>query len=283
METRRKVVSERMATDSFGSRPLSGALRVWLVVVSVLLLGVSLSLLVLTEQTDRFFAWTVSPPLTAAFLGAGYAASCVFQILAARQRLWIHARIAPLGALLFTSLTLLATVIHLDRFHLDSFIGVFWVAIYAVAPPAMLLLVIRQWRMPGADADRTQPLASWLRLLLGLEALILVPLGAAFFIAPQLMASVWPWMLTPLTARAIGAWLIAVGAGMAQAIWENDLDRVRIALVSFAIYGALQLVAIVRYPQTIIWSSPQAWLFAVFPMLLLVAGGVGLVRGYVRR
>jgi len=56
-----------MATDSFGSRPLSRALQVWLVVVSVLLLGVSLSLLVLTEQTDRFFAWTVSPPLTARF------------------------------------------------------------------------------------------------------------------------------------------------------------------------------------------------------------------------
>src|SRR5216683_6860232 len=105
-----------MATGSLVSRPLSGALRVWLVVVSALLLGVSLSLLVLTEQTDRFFAWTVSPPLTAAFLGAGYAASCVFQLIAARQRLWIRARIAPVGALLFTSLTLLATLIHLDRF-----------------------------------------------------------------------------------------------------------------------------------------------------------------------
>jgi hypothetical protein len=272
-----------MATSSLVSRPLSGALRVWLVVVSALLLGVSLSLLVLTEQTDRFFAWTVSPPLTAAFLGAGYAASCVFQLLAARQRLWIRARIAPVGALLFTSLTLLATLIHLDRFHLDSPIGVFWVAIYAVAPPVMLVLLIRQWRMPGADADRTQPLVTWLRLLLGMQALILLPLGAALFIAPTLMGPLWPWTLTPLTARAIGAWLIAVGAGMVQAIWENDLDRVRIALVSFALYGALQLVAIVRYPETINWSSPQAWLYAAFPVILLVSGGVGLARGYVRR
>ena len=265
------------------TRTLNGALRVWLVAVSALLLGVSLSLLVLTERTDKFFAWTVSPPLTAAFLGAGYAASCVFQLLAARQRLWIHARIAPLGALIFTSLTLLATLIHLDRFHLDSFIGVFWVLIYAVAPPVMLVLLIRQWRMPGADVDRTQPLANWLRLLLGLQVLILVPLGAALFIAPLVTAPLWPWALTPLTARAIGAWLIAIGAGMAQSVWENDLDRVRIALVSFALYGALQLVAILRYPETINWSSPQAWLYAAFPVILLVSGGVGLARGYVRR
>ena len=264
------------------TRKLTGALRVWLVAVSALLLGVSLSLFVLTERTDKFFAWTVSPPLTATFLGAGYAASCVFQLLAVRQRLWIHARIAPLGALIFTSLTLLATLIHLDRFHLDSFIGVFWVLIYAVAPPVMLVLLIRQWRMHGADVDRTQPLANWLRLLLSLQVLILVPLGAALFIAPLLTAPLWPWALTPLTARAIGAWLIAIGAGMAQSVWENDLDRVRIALVSFAVYGALQLVAVARYPETINWTSPQAWLFALFPVLLLLSGGVGLARGYVR-
>jgi hypothetical protein len=81
-----KITSRFGATVNVG-RPIDGAFRVWLVAVSALLLGVSLSLLVLTERTDRFFAWTISPPLTAAFLEAGYAASCVFQVLAARQRL----------------------------------------------------------------------------------------------------------------------------------------------------------------------------------------------------
>jgi hypothetical protein len=225
-------------------------------VVSALLLGVSLSLLLLTEQTDRYFAWTVSPPLTAAFLGAGYAASCVFQLMAARQKLWIHARIAPPGALLFTTLTLIATLIHLDHFHLDTFIGTFWLLIYAVAPPVMMLILIRQWRTPGADLPRQQPLATWLLTLLGLQALVLVPVGAGLFIAPQLVGPLWPWAPTPLTGRAIGAWLIALGAGMAQALWENDWGRVRIALGSFALYGALQLLAIERYPETVNWSTP---------------------------
>src|SRR6266852_2883343 len=179
----RKATSRFVATVDI-ARPLDRAFRIWLIAVSALLLGVSLSLLVMTEQTDRFFAWTISPPLTAAFLGAGYAASCVFQLLAAWRKLWIHARIAPLGALIFTSLTLLATLIHLDRFHLDSFIGVFWVLIYAIAPPVMLVLLIRQWHMHGADVDRTQPLSTWLRLLLGVQALVLVPLGAVLFFAP---------------------------------------------------------------------------------------------------
>src|SRR5260370_37479111 len=114
-----KATSRFVATVDIG-RPLDRAFRIWLIAVSALLLGVSLSLLVLTEQTDRFFAWTISPPLTAAFLGAGYAASCVFQLLAARQRLCIHARIAPQGALIFTSLSFLAPLFHLHRFHLYS-------------------------------------------------------------------------------------------------------------------------------------------------------------------
>jgi len=188
-------------------------LRVWLVVVNALLLGVSLSLLAFTDQTDRYFAWTVSPPLTAAFLGAGYAASCVFQLLAARQQMWIHAWIAPIGALLFTGLTLLATLIHLDRFHVNSFIGQLWLVIYAIAPPVMVVLLVRQWRTLGVDPDRTRPLATWLRILLGVQALVLIPAGAGLFLAPQLSPQLWPWVLTPLTARAIGAWLIAVWRG----------------------------------------------------------------------
>ncbi len=165
----------------------------------------------LTEQTDRYFAWTVSPPLTAAFLGAGYAASCVFQLLAARQQMWIHARIAPIGALLFTGLTLLATLIHLDRFHLNSFIGLFWLLIYAIAPPVMAVLVVRQWRTPGIDPDRTRPLASWLRILMGVQALVLIPLGAGLLLAPQPSAQFWPWVLLLVSAagglsqrRAVG-------------------------------------------------------------------------------
>jgi hypothetical protein len=36
---------------------------------------------------------------------------------------------------------------------------------------------------------------------------------------------------------------------LAQSIWENDLDRVRIAIASFVVDGALQLVAIARYSR----------------------------------
>jgi len=134
--------------------------------------------------------------------------------------------------------------------------------------------------MPGADVDRNSPWQTGCDYCSACRC----DLGATWRGAlhpPLLTAPLWPWALTPLTARAIGAWLIAIGAGMAQSVWENIWTRADRA-VSFAVYGALQLVAVARYPETINWTSPQAWLFALFPVVLLVSGGVGLARGYVR-
>src|SRR5207249_2175253 len=73
-----------------------------------------------TEQTDRYFAWTVLPPITAAFLGASYWASCIFELAAARQHTWARARVAVPAVLIFTTLTMVVTLAYLDRFHLFS-------------------------------------------------------------------------------------------------------------------------------------------------------------------
>ena len=55
--------------------------------------------------------------------------------------------------------------------------------------------------------------------------MVMLPVGAMLFLAPQLTAPVWPWMLTPLTARAVGAWLVGLGTVAALGIRENDFDR----------------------------------------------------------
>ena len=52
-------------------------IRIILYVASFLVLSVGLSLYLLSEKTDVYFSWTINPPLTAAFLGAGYLASFV--------------------------------------------------------------------------------------------------------------------------------------------------------------------------------------------------------------
>jgi uncharacterized integral membrane protein len=69
-------------------RPLTGGMRWLLLVASVLVFIIGIPLFLLSGQTDRYFAWTNSVPLTAAFLGAAYWSSFLIEFMASRERVW---------------------------------------------------------------------------------------------------------------------------------------------------------------------------------------------------
>src|SRR6059036_4136919 len=98
-------------------RPVIAPMRWLLYAASTLVFLAGLQLTVFTEQTDTYFAWTISPPLTAAFLGAAYWAAVPVEVIAAREKVWAKARVAVPAIWLFTTLTLLATLLHFDKFH----------------------------------------------------------------------------------------------------------------------------------------------------------------------
>jgi hypothetical protein len=52
-------------------------LRWFFAIAAALAFIAGILLFVLAAGTDRFFSWTIEPPLTAAFLGAAYWAACV--------------------------------------------------------------------------------------------------------------------------------------------------------------------------------------------------------------
>ncbi len=238
-------------------------------------------LFVLTEQTEHYFAWTIQPPLTAAFLGAAYWASFVLEVMASREKWWDRTRIAIPTVLVFTMVTLLATLLHIDRFHFNSsepiavFASWFWLAIYVVVPPLLLVFLYRQLRVSGKDEPRLRGLPVWLRGLLGIQAVVLLGVGIALFLAPQIASVVWPWKLTALTARAVAAWLIGLGIGAGQAVYENDFARLRAAMMSYTFFGLLELLAVARYLTSIDWTAIQSWVYAAFLVSVLVVGVSG--------
>jgi hypothetical protein len=256
-------------------------MRLMLLVASGLVFMVGIQLFILTEQTDRFFAWTINVPLTAAFLGAAYWASFVMEFVAARRRTWACARIAVPAVLIFTGLTLVVTLLHLDKFHLShpEFVTRLaawaWLIVYVVVPPLMCVLLILQLRAPGGDLPRQVNLPGWIRIVLGIQALVMLPLGAALLVAPETTLGLWPWTLTPLTASAIGAWSLALGIAAAQSIWENDWGRVYVATISYTIFGTLELIALARYPGSVGWDRPQTWVYVLFLISILVVGLYG--------
>lgn len=240
-------------------------------------------LFVFTEQTERFFAWTIRNPLTAAFLGAAYWSSGVLELLAARETVWARARIAVPAVLLFTGLTLATSLVHIDQFHLGpeqpleaQGLAWVWLAIYAVVPFVLLILLLVQVRQPAGDPPPQRPLPLWLRGLIAAQSAVLVATGAMLFVAPQVTLDIWPWTLTVLAARAIGAWLLGLGVAAAQVMLENDWSRVRPVAASCIAFGLFQGLALVRYPDPFRWMTGPGWFYLAFLASLLALGVYGL-------
>jgi hypothetical protein len=267
-------------------RPLVPGLRRLLFIASVLVLLAGLQLFVFTGRTDHFFAWTIANPLAAAFLGAAYWASVPLEALAGRQALWANARIAVPAVLVFTVLTLAATVTHLGQLHLGAgfpagtqIVTVTWIAIYVLVPALLLILLAVQARTPGTDPPRSARLPGWLCVLLAVQAVVLLGLGIALFAVPAQAAPVWPWALTPMMAQATGAWLISLGVAAGHAVLERDARRLRPAATGQILLAVLLAVALARYPHLFEWRSASGIVYLIFLVTMLLTGLAALARG----
>ena len=104
-------------------------------------------------------------------------------------------------------------------------------------------------------------------LIAGIWLLLLLAAGTALLVAPTWAATGWSWPLTPLTARAVGAWLVGLGWAAAHACLLDDTDRVRPLGLTGAAFVVLQVVALLRHGDAMDWSGWQ-----------VAAYGAGLAR-----
>ncbi len=270
---------------------LAPAMRRLLLVAAALVFLAGLQLYLFPLRTADWFAWTIDVPMTAVFLGAAYWSSAVLEIAGARSVGWSRARLAVWTVLVFTTLTLVVTLLHLDKFHLGGdhpgsarAVTVGWLAVYAVVPVVMVVLLVlqtRQVRIAGAlsPTARERPPAP-LRALLVLLAVVLLGLGTALLLAPVEAAELWPWPLTELTGRAVGAWLVGLGWAAAHSRLIDDLPSIRPLGLTGAAFVALQAVALVRYGDALTWSGlPAAGYVAVLAAIGVVAAWILVATG----
>ncbi|TLM86299.1 hypothetical protein FDW83_00620 [Pseudarthrobacter sp. NamE2] len=267
--------------------PVIAPMRRLLYVAAFLVFLAGLVLFVFPLRTADWFAWTVNPPMTAVFLGAAYWASAGLEVTGARSADWGTAKLAVWPVFVFTTLTLGVTLLHLDRFHLSPGVALLaqvaawaWLAIYAGVPVAMLVISRMQVlsHRPGqkSPTERRPVLPLALRLLLGGIAAVLLVYGVALLTAPVPAAAWWPWPLSELTARAVGAWLVGLGWAAAQGQLSADLRMVRPVAITSVAFVILQALALLRYGEALAWPSAPAVGFIAVLLAIGVAGGWAL-------
>lgn len=147
-----------------------------------------------------------------------------------------------------------------------------WLGIYTIVPVGLLLVGALQLRQGGADQVRVETLPRILReSLLGVGG-GLTSVGLALFALPDAVLAVWPWTLTPLTAQAIGAWLIGSGLAAFVAVRENELVPIRPLGAGFTSFALLELVTIARYPGEVAWTHLSTWIYLAFLVVLTPIG-----------
>lgn len=241
-----------------------------------LLFIAGVQLFILSEQTDVYFAWTISVPLTAAFMGAGYWAATVV----AYRNWWepanVAARIMGLTAVAATGILGIATFLHLDKFHLNSptfitrFVTWVWIIVYVVTPFVFLYI----WIAFGRTKDESigaEPFTTWVRYGNLFQAVVMILAALLLFIAPASIIPFWPWELTPLTARAISGWFMSYALASLSINRENNLSNTQGARMSLLAFCVLQLIALARYFSSFDLSKPLAWVY-----LLVFAVGVAV-------
>ncbi len=249
--------------------PVSAPVRRLLLVAAVLVFLAGVQLFVFPLRTERWFAWTIGSPMTATFLGASYWSAIGLELVAARARTWAGARVAIPAVFAFTAITLVVTLVHAELFHFGGEHGAgtravtwAWLAVYAVVPLLMVAAVVSQ-RSDGFAVPPTAGLPGPVRAVLVVQAVVLLGVGAALLVAPERADGLWAWTLTPLTGRAVGAWLVGLGVASAHARLIDDRASLRPLAVTGVAFGVLQAVALARHGEELDASSWQAAAYVV--------------------
>ena len=99
--------------------------------------------------------------------------------------------------------------------------------------------------------------------------------GAALYVVPATSERIWPWTLTPLTARVVAAWLLAFGLATALAAFAGDLRRLRTAAVAYTVFGLMLIGAELRFASTMDWDDPPTITFALMSVAVVLTGATG--------
>ena len=262
--------------------------RVLLATFGVLTALAVVALLVGATRTDESFAWTIEPPLAAAFLGAGYASGCVLVLLTLRAGTWVQARWPLLTILVFTVVTLVATLLHLDRFHLpgDTVLATaaawFWLAVYVVVPVGMAAVIVHGERTSTTRPEGGRRPPRWFTVSLVVQGLVLGVLGVCLFVGVDGVVKGWPWDLTPLVAQVTAAWLVSFAVAALMAVRE-DPRLLGPAGAGYLVFGAAEILAAVLHRGDLDGGPATAAYFLMAGWVALTgAAAVALSRRHAR-
>jgi hypothetical protein len=223
------------------------------------------------DHTQELFAWGIQPRMSAMMLGAAYLGGAYFFVRAAADARWHWVKVGFLPVTTFATLMGIATILHWNRFN-HGYISFFaWVGLYFTTPFIVFLLWLRNRSTDSGPTSYDRRVPRLVRLVIGIVGGLTVLTSMVLFLQPGFMISTWPWQLTPLTARVMGALFALTGVGELAIALDVRWSAVRIALQSQMIGIAAIALAMIFSWSNFHQANPFTWIFLASILFLLVA------------
>jgi len=221
-----------------------------LAVVNVALLFAFLVLYLFPQTTRTNFAWEIKPEIMAVFMGAGYISGAYMFVFAIFGRKWHRVKNSILPVSTFAAVMLLVTILHYDRFLHGNFGFKLWLAIYIVTPFVVPWLWFNnRVTDPGTPETGDKIVPQVIRWAAGLVGAVTLLFWIVNFINPPFLIAIWPWKLTPLTARTVCAWGTLVSVGGLILFREKRWSAWRYNIQSIALWQGLMVIGSILHRQ----------------------------------
>lgn len=250
-------------------------------VVIVILVFAWIVLYLLPTQTDHRFAWTIAPTMTAMVMGAGYGSAVYFFLRLLAERRWHRVTLGFFPITVFTWMMLGATFLHWDRFHHGSLPFRMWFWIYLITPvlvPAVWL--INRRRDPRTLEVRDAQFPRWVRSAMIVIGVGMLGIAAWLYVWPESAIGTWPWALTPLTSRAMAAFVALPGVAWLAIAADGRWSAARVMLTTVALGLILLLVAVARAWDEFDHGNPLTIAYVIG--LVATLGTIGVLGLWMR-
>jgi hypothetical protein len=235
--------------------------------------------------TEDVFAWRIAPAMTPLLMGAGYLGGAWFFARALFSRGWHFFGNGFLAITVFVWFMGVATLLHVEKYApYSSFSFYAWAILYAVTPFLIPFLWLRnRVTDPGTPDPDDVIVPIHIRLTDRVVGTVLLVVSVLIFIFAREVAAatkanpaglgLWPWALTPLSARVIAGWFALPGVVGLVLSAETRWSGWRIMLESQILSLVLILLGAARAWGNFRQDSLLTWVFVIGMSALLVSLG----------
>ena len=281
MTTMSPVQGDRPGADGGDDRLLAPTRWTAIAVVPVLVAAFVI-LYIFPGHTHRLWGWTIHPDMSALVMGGGYLAGAYFFTRVVRSRQWHAVGVGFLAITVFSTLLLVTTVLHWDRFNHDHVSFWAWIALYGSTPVLLPVLWARNRRTgPGTLSAEDVRVPLGVRVAVAAGGTVQLAVAAVMFGWPHVAGRWWPWALDAATSRSLSAFVAFPAVTWVWFLLDDRWSSFRITEQTATIglvligLGALRATGDFR-------GGWYGWLFAV-SLVAAVALNVALMVAMDRR